>query len=241
MQTTHRVPPCRDATRRLPREATRRVRACTTRWARPETTRRARASHDGCAPGVRIRSLTGAGAAAMLCAVRCAAAKPGTGSCGLPAALRPPDMTGRCGSRMRTRPTRATRACTALIHRPWPRRERPRPARRKRTQKKIKTDTSASSLARFLQQTMNDLRFQQVLDLAPPGSAQFRSLDLRRAKIRELWQSHLVELRKARKTRLVRGESESDDAAGPACLGTDRRGTALLTDPSETNGYPGRC
>jgi hypothetical protein len=24
---------------------------------------------------------------------------------------------------------------------------------------------------------MNDLRFQQVLDLAPPGSAQFRSLD----------------------------------------------------------------
>jgi restriction system protein len=38
----------------------------------------------------------------------------------------------------------------------------------------------------------------------------------RRAKVRELWQAHLVELRKARKTRLVREEGEPDDTVGPA-------------------------
>jgi restriction system protein len=37
----------------------------------------------------------------------------------------------------------------------------------------------------------------------------------RRAKVRELWQAHLVELRKARKTRLVREEGEPDDTVGP--------------------------
>jgi restriction system protein len=37
----------------------------------------------------------------------------------------------------------------------------------------------------------------------------------RRAGIRELWQAYLVELRKARKTRLAREEGEPDDAVGP--------------------------
>jgi restriction system protein len=40
--------------------------------------------------------------------------------------------------------------------------------------------------------------------------------ELRRAKVRELWQAHLVELRRARKTRLVREEGEPDDTVGPA-------------------------
>ena len=35
----------------------------------------------------------------------------------------------------------------------------------------------ATSVARYLQRTMDRLRFQQVLDLAPPSSAQFRALD----------------------------------------------------------------
>jgi hypothetical protein len=35
----------------------------------------------------------------------------------------------------------------------------------------------SSSIARFLRKTMNQLTFQQVLNLAPPGSAQFRALD----------------------------------------------------------------
>ena len=36
---------------------------------------------------------------------------------------------------------------------------------------------TVSALARYLRRTMNNLKFQQVLDLAPPGSAQFRALD----------------------------------------------------------------
>jgi len=39
-------------------------------------------------------------------------------------------------------------------------------------------DSSVTPIARFLQQTMDRLQFQQVLDLAPPSSPQFRSLDL---------------------------------------------------------------
>jgi Beta-lactamase enzyme family len=35
----------------------------------------------------------------------------------------------------------------------------------------------ATPIARYLQRTMDQLRFQQVLDLAPPGSAQFRAID----------------------------------------------------------------
>ena len=36
---------------------------------------------------------------------------------------------------------------------------------------------AVTPVARFLQKTMNQLKFQQVLDLAPPNSAQFRILD----------------------------------------------------------------
>jgi hypothetical protein len=38
-------------------------------------------------------------------------------------------------------------------------------------------DGLVTPVARYLRQTMDRLRFQQVLDLAPPGSAQFRVLD----------------------------------------------------------------
>lgn len=36
---------------------------------------------------------------------------------------------------------------------------------------------AVTPVARFLQETMDQLKFQQVLDLAPPSSAQFRTLD----------------------------------------------------------------
>lgn len=36
---------------------------------------------------------------------------------------------------------------------------------------------AVTPIARFLQKTMDQLKFQQVLDLAPPSSAQFRTLD----------------------------------------------------------------
>ena len=38
-------------------------------------------------------------------------------------------------------------------------------------------DGPVTPIARFLQQTMNQLQFQQVLDLAPPSSPDFRSVD----------------------------------------------------------------
>ena len=101
---TRRVPPWRNATRRRPRDATRHLERDPTRRADP-------VRRDGCAPGAVGRSRSGP--AGTRSAVRCAAGRPGTGSCARPGRPDPSRVAARYAWPTLTRPIRARRGCTA--------------------------------------------------------------------------------------------------------------------------------